>query len=171
MCEQLGIKREIAIEGMHKVQPDLGALIVWKLIGSKGTLQFVNGMAANDPVSTLQIWKFVIDRYPTNGCTAVFFNSRDDRPLRTKQMLELTFEEIKPEYLIVRGDKVESRINRLKYHSPETIVKVFSIDDAPNDVSESILALPDDTLIYAIGNQVGVGQEILELLSGKRSIG
>ena len=154
VCEQLGIKREIAIEGMHKVQPDLGALIVWKLIGSKGTLQFVNGMAANDPVSTLQIWKFVIDRYPTNGCTAVFFNSRDDRPLRTKQMLELTFEEIKPEYLIVRGDKVESRINRLKYHSPETIVKVFSIDDASNDVSESILALPDDTLIYAIGNQV-----------------
>ena len=73
--------------------------------------------------------------------------------------------------MIVRGDKVESRINRLKYHSPETIVKVFSIDDASNDVSESILALPDDTLIYAIGNQVGVGQKILELLSGKRSIG
>ena len=57
---------------MHDVQPDLGALIVWKLDGANGTLQFVNGMAANDPVSTLQIWKFVIDRYPTNSGTAVF---------------------------------------------------------------------------------------------------
>ena len=113
----------------------------------------------------------MIDRYPTNSGTAVFFNSRDDRPLRTKQMLELTFEEIKPEYLIVRGDKVESRINRLKTHSPETIVKVFSIDDAPSGVSESILALPNDTLIYAIGNQVGVGQEILQILSKKKSNG
>ena len=56
---------------MHDVQPDLGALIVWKLDGANGTLQFVNGMAANDPVSTLQIWKFVIDRYPTNSGTAV----------------------------------------------------------------------------------------------------
>jgi len=141
------------------------------LIGSKGTLQFVNGMAANDPVSTLQIWKFVIDRYPTNSGTTVFFNSRDDRPLRTKQMLELTFEEIKPEYLIVRGDKIEARIKRLKHHSPETIIKIFSIDDAPSFVSKSILSLPDDTLIYAIGNQVGVGQEILQILSEKRSNG
>jgi len=171
VCEELGVNRNIAIQGMHDVQPDLGALIVWKLAGVNGMLQFVNGMAANDPVSTLQIWKFVIDRYPTNSCTAVFFNSRDDRPLRTKQMLELTFEEIKPEYLIVRGDKVETRIKRLKHHSPETIIKIFSIDDTPSLVSKNILSLPDDTLIYAIGNQVGVGQEILQILSEKKSNG
>ena len=59
----------------------------------------------------------------------------------------------------------------LKTHSPETTVKVFSFDDAPNDVSESILALPNDTLIYAIGNQAGVGQEILQILSEKKSNG
>ena len=97
---QDGVSRDVALGGMHSVQPDLGALVVWKLLGTKGALQFVNGMAANDPVSTLQIWKFVIDRYPTNTGTAVFFNSRDDRPIRTKQMLELTFEEIKPEIII-----------------------------------------------------------------------
>ena len=168
VCEKLGVDREIAIGGMHQVQPDLGALIVWKLIGQKGSLQFVNGMAANDPVSTLQIWKFVIDRYPTKSATAVFFNSRDDRPMRTKQMLELTFEEIRPEYLIVRGDKIEAKINKLKHHSPETIVIIFSIDEKADVVSKAILKLPDDSLIYAIGNQVGVGQEILEDLARNR---
>ena len=168
VCEKLGVDREIAIGGMHQVQPDLGALIVWKLIGQKGLLQFVNGMAANDPVSTLQIWKFVIDRYPTKSATAVFFNSRDDRPMRTKQMLELTFEEIRPEYLIVRGDKIEAKINKLKHHSPETIVIIFSIDEKADVVSKAILKLPDDSLIYAIGNQVGVGQEILEDLARNR---
>ena len=171
VCEKLGVDREIAIGGMHQVQPDLGALIVWKLIGQKGSLQFVNGMAANDPVSTLQIWKFVIDRYPTKSATAVFFNSRDDRPMRTKQMLELTFEEIRPEYLIVRGDKIEAKINKLKHHSPETIVIIFSIDEKADVVSKAILKLPDDSLIYAIGNQVGVGQEILEDLARNRSNG
>ena len=171
VCEKLGVDRKIAIGGMHQVQPDLGALIVWKLIGQKGSLQFVNGMAANDPVSTLQIWKFVIDRYPTKSATAVFFNSRDDRPMRTKQMLELTFEEIRPEYLIVRGDKIEAKINKLKHHSPETIVIIFSIDEKADAVSKAILKLPDDSLIYAIGNQVGVGQEILEDLARNRSNG
>ena len=171
VCEKLGVDRFTAIGGMHQVQPDLGALIVWKLIGQKGSLQFVNGMAANDPVSTLQIWKFVIDRYPTKSATAVFFNSRDDRPMRTKQMLELTFEEIRPEYLIVRGDKIEAKINKLKHRSPGTIVIIFSIDEKAEVVSKAILKLPDDSLIYAIGNQVGVGQEILEDLARNRSNG
>jgi len=168
VCHKMGIERDIALSGMHSVRPDLGALVVWKLLGKKGSLQFVNGMAANDPVSTLQIWKFVIDRYPTTSGTAVFFNSRDDRPLRTRQMLELTFEEIKPEYFIIRGDKIEKKVRRLLHHSPDTEVSIFSLNESVDNVSESILSLPDDVLVFAIGNQVGTGQEILQKLSESR---
>jgi len=168
VCKKMGIKRDVALTGMHTVKPDLGALIVWKLKGENGSLQFVNGMAANDPVSTLQIWKFVIDRYPTTSGSAVFFNSRDDRPLRTNQMLELTFEEIKPEHFIIRGDKITSKINRLIHHSPETKVQIFPLDDKIDSVSKSILDLPKDILVFAIGNQVGEGQNILQILSESR---
>ena len=168
VCKKMGIKRDVALTGMHSVKPDLGALIVWKLKGENGSLQFVNGMAANDPVSTLQIWKFVIDRYPTTSGSAVFFNSRDDRPLRTNQMLELTFEEIKPEHFIIRGDKIASKVNRLIHHSPETKVQIFRLDDKIDSVSKSILDLPEDILVFAIGNQVGEGQNILQILSENR---
>ena len=168
VCHKMGVARDIALSGMHSVQPDLGALVVWKLLGKKGSIQFVNGMAANDPVSTLQIWKFVIDRYPTTSGTAVFFNSRDDRPLRTKQMLELTFEEIKPEYFIIRGDKIDTKVRRLLHHSPDTEVIIFSLNESIDNVSESILSLPDDVLVFAIGNQVGTGQEIIQKLSESR---
>ena len=168
VCHKMGVARDIALSGMHSVQPDLGALVVWKLLGKKGSIQFVNGMAANDPVSTLQIWKFVIDRYPTTSGTAVFFNSRDDRPLRTKQMLGLTFEEIKPEYFIIRGDKIETKVRRLVHHSPDTEVMIFPLSDSIDEVYESILSLPDDVLVFAIGNQVGAGQEILQKLSDSR---
>ena len=168
VCEKMGIKRDVALTGMHSVKPDLGALIVWKLKGENGSLKFVNGMAANDPVSTLQIWKFVIDRYPTTSGSAVFFNSRDDRPLRTNQMLELTFEEIKPEHFIIRGDKIASKVNRLIHHSPETKVQIFPLDDKIDSVSKSILDLPEDILVFAIGNQVGEGQNILQILSESR---
>ena len=168
VCHKMGIERDIALSGMHSVRPDLGALVVWKLLGKQGSLQFVNGMAANDPVSTLQIWKFVIDRYPTTSGTAVFFNSRDDRPLRTKQMLELTFEEIKPEYFIIRGDKIDTNVTTLMHYSPETKGTIFSLSESPDNISKSILSLPEDMLVFAIGNQVGEGQKILQKLSESR---
>ena len=165
VCKEAGISREIALAGMHKVQPDLGALVAWNLDMNEKRLQFVNGMAANDPVSTLQIWKFVIDRYPAVGGTCVFFNSREDRPLRTRQMIELTLEEIKPDHFFIRGDKVTSAIKGLSHHSPKTDVKVVGLDEPLNEVVDLLEKLPNDTLIYAIGNQVGAGQDILQLIS------
>ena len=165
VCKEAGISRDIALAGMHKVQPDLGALVAWDLDMNEKRLQFVNGMAANDPVSTLQIWKFVIDRYPAVGGTCVFFNSREDRPLRTRQMIELTLEEIKPDHFFIRGDKVTSAVKGLSHHSPKTDVKVIGLDEPLNEVVDLLEDLPNDTLIYAIGNQVGAGQDILQLIS------
>ena len=150
---------------MHKVQPDLGALVAWNLDMKEKRLQFVNGMAANDPVSPLQIWKFVIERYPAVGCTCVFFNSREDRPLRTRQMIELTLEEIKPDHFFIRGDKVTSAVKGLSHHSPKTDVKVIGLDEPLDEVVDLLEDLPNDTLIYAIGNQVGAGQDILQLIA------
>tara|TARA_B100001996_G_scaffold142772_1_gene108648 strand:+ start:328 stop:1509 length:1182 start_codon:yes stop_codon:yes gene_type:complete len=168
VCEQAGVKRNIAIKGMQKVQPDLGALISWMLFNENRQIQFINGMAANDPVSTLQIWKFILDRYPAIGGTCVFFNARDDRPVRTKQMIELTLKNIKPDHFIVRADKVGNIIKMAKYSSPNTRIDIFSLKTEVGQVVKKILALPNDSLLYAIGNQVGDGQEILNLLSEAR---
>ncbi len=168
VCRQVGIDRETALRGMQNVQPDLGALVVWKLVQDKRTIEFVNGMAANDPVSTLQIWNFVIDRYPAEGGICIFFNARDDRPVRTRQMLELTFTQIRPDHLIVRGDRVSSTIDRLEHHSPKTQVRTIGLANDLDDVVNAVMGLPHDTLVYAIGNQVGPGQDILSRLVGYR---
>ena len=171
VCKKAGVDRHIALAGMHKVQPDLGALIAWNLDQGEKRIQFINGMAANDPVSTLQIWKFIIDRYPAEGGTCVFFNSRDDRPFRTRQLIELTLEEIKPDYFIIRGDKIDAIVQRLIHYSPGTNVKIIGLSNDHNQVVDKLLSLPHDTLIYAIGNQVGAGQEILAKLSDYRHHG
>ena len=171
VCKKVGVDRELALEGMHKVQPDLGALIAWNLDKDEKRIQFVNGMAANDPVSTLQIWKFVIDRYPAEGGTCIFFNSRDDRPGRTRQMIELTLEGIKPDHFIVRGDKVNATLQRLHHHSPGTQIIILGLNDKLENVVDRIMDLPHDTLVYAIGNQVGSGQDILTQISKYRHHG
>ena len=170
-CKEAGVERKTALAGMHKVKPDLGALIAWNLNLNGKNIQFINGMAANDPVSTLQIWKFIMDRYPAEGGTCVFFNSREDRPSRTRQMIELTFLEIKPDYFMVRGDKVLTSIERQKHHSENTRVNIIGLGDPIEKLIEKMAEMPNNTLVYAIGNQVGVGQEILELISTFRNHG
>ena len=172
VCQQAGVNRVTALRGMHKVQPDVGALISWDLELDTKKINFVNGMAANDPVSTLQIWKFIMDRYATNEETScVFFNSRQDRPSRTRQMIELTFQEIKPDYFFIRGNKVKKTIDAFSNNSPKTTIAIIGLEEPFEDVISNFKKLPNNTLIYAIGNQVGAGQEILEKISEYKSNG
>jgi len=165
VCKQAGVERGIALAGMHKVQPDVGALIVWTLSSGEKIFKFINGMAANDPVSTLQIWKVISDRYSSDKESCVFFNSRDDRPVRTKQMIELTLKDIKPKNFIIRGDKVDNIIGKFSHYSPSTNIQTLSLNESIKTSIALIKKLPNNTLIYAIGNQVGVGQTLLESIS------
>ena len=165
VCRKAGVDRAVALTGMHKVQPDVGALVAWKLMTKEKEFQFINGMAANDPVSTLQIWKFVSDRYQGKNKSCIFFNSRDDRPLRTNQMIELTLKNIKPDNFIIRGNKIQTVVDKFIFHSPSTIVKTIKLNDSLDDAIDLIKDLPSESLIYAIGNQVGAGQEILQKIS------
>ncbi|NQT96987.1 MAG: poly-gamma-glutamate synthase PgsB [Candidatus Marinimicrobia bacterium] len=162
VCRSAGVDRKTALAGMVTVQPDLGALVVWRLKFDRSSISFINSMAANDPVSTMNIWEFVIDRYPVEGDVCVFLNTREDRPYRTKQLLQLTMEYIKPDYFVVRGNKISTQIKHLRHYSPGTVVNIVSPDAPHEQVLEVFKTLKNDSLIYAIGNQVGAGQEIID---------
>ena len=172
VCKQVGVNRSTALKGMHKVQPDAGALVAWNLDIDNKNVRFVNGMAANDPVSTLQIWNFISERFVTDEeTTCVFFNSRDDRPVRTRQMIELTFEKIKPDYFFIRGDKVKKIIDTFGNTSLKTSIDIIGLEQPLEDVISSLKNLPNKSLVYAIGNQVGAGQEILENIARLKNNG
>ena len=172
VCKQVGVNRSTALKGMHKVQPDAGALVAWNLDIDNKNVRFVNGMAANDPVSTLQIWNFISERFVTNEeTTCIFFNSRDDRPVRTRQMIELTFEKIKPDYFFIRGDKVKKIIDTFGKTSLKTSIDIIGLEQPLEDVISSMKNLPNKSLVYAIGNQVGAGQEILENIARLKNNG
>ena len=172
VCKQVGVNRSTALKGMHKVQPDAGALVAWNLNIDSKNVRFVNGMAANDPVSTLQIWNFISERFVTDEeTTCIFFNSRDDRPVRTRQMIELTFEKIKPDYFFIRGDKVKKIIDTFGNTSLKTSIDIIGLEQPLEDVISSMRKLPNKSLVYAIGNQVGAGQEILENIARLKNNG
>ena len=162
VCKKMGIDEKIALDGMVAVRPDLGALTVRNLMLGENEMTFINGMAANDPVSTLQIWNFIVDRYPSEGDVFIFLNTREDRRSRTRQMLQLVMENIKPNNLIVRGNNLDTMISHLTHYSPETIINVVPMDQPASSTVNSLRVLKKDSLIFAIGNQVGMGQTILE---------
>ena len=172
VCKQVGVNRSTALKGMHKVQPDAGALVAWNLDIDNKNIRFVNGMAANDPVSTFQIWNFISERFVTDEeTTCIFFNSRDDRPVRTRQMIELTFEKIKPDYFFIRGDKVKKIIDTFGKTSLKTSIDIIGLEQPLENVISSLKNLPNNSLVYAIGNQVGAGQEILENIARLKNNG
>ncbi len=164
VCEEVGVDRNTALDGMKKVQPDLGALVVHKLEFGNGPILFVNSMAANDPVSTLQIGNFVERRYPVEGDSCIYLNSREDRRSRTRQLLQLIYEDIKPDRSIVRGQKVESMVRHVEYHSPKTSSTVIENTESMDVSIEAFKKLPKDSLLFAMGNQVGFGQELVDKL-------
>ena len=164
VCRAAGVKEDIALTGMKKVKPDLGALVVSKLDFGSGSILFANSMAANDPVSTLKIWNFVERRYPLEGYTCIYLNCREDRRSRTRQLLQLIYEDIKPDRSIVRGQKVDSMVKHVKYHSPQTYTDILKHTMPTGSSIELFKKLPADSLLFAIGNQVGFGQDLIDKL-------
>lgn len=171
VCKRAGVDRGVALDGMVHVSPDLGALIAWKLDFADRSVSFINGMAANDPVSTLTIWNYTARRFSWNGESCVFLNTRLDRRTRSRQLLSLVMEEIKPDHCIIRGDNLEKMFSHLKHYSPNTNVTWIHSQDSVKTVSDVFSKLPDDSLIYAMGNQVGFGQELVDHIKTYRHHG
>ncbi len=168
VCEAAGVPKDKALSGMTKVKPDMGSLQVWRLNIREHPFLFVNGMAANDPVSTYQIWKMVINRYPVNGDFCIFLNTRDDRRSRSFQLLEMIYENIKPQHLLIRGANLDGALKLIEHLEPGLVPIIFDHEASDEEVIQAILDIPDDSLIYAVGNQVGAGQRFLESLKPYR---
>ncbi len=162
VCTALGVERARALEGMRKATPDPGALKIWTLTTEGRTISFVVAFAANDPDSTLNIWS-KLKNYPALDYdqVAVFLNTRSDRVSRTSQLLELILKEIKPVHLIIRGDSLD-RYKRKYFDKMAWPVSRFPEKTNPAKVAQALVALPDRTLLFGVGNIVGSGFEILD---------
>jgi len=166
VCELNGVKKETALEGMVHTQPDPGATILWKLNCKGSTNYFVNVFAANDPASTLDIWHQLQNKI-NNSPTCIFLNTRDDRRYRTTQLLSLIFNQIKPNVLIVRGEKLGAKFHDYQQANPQinTIQLPFKVG-IKEMVSE--FAELESYYIIGMGNMVGWGEKFVQELKKYR---
>ena len=155
VCEQVGIKRKKALDGMLKTKPDPGALLIWNLENNN---KFISAFAANDPDSTFKVWELIKSKEKNKTC--FFLNSRDDRRYRTNQLIDLVLNRINPDLFIIRADNVEARIAK---HGNKTKIKNFTMKSNQNDVINYILELNQYTIV-GIGKIVGWGEDFISRL-------
>ena len=160
VCEEVGIEKSKALEGMLKTNPDPGALLIWNIKNKSNKNIFISGFAANDPSSTKIVWNLVSKKYK-NMKSCIFLNTRDDRLYRTAQLLELLFNDIQPDYIIIRSDNIDANLKNYAFNKDR--LHLFNMKTSPQNVVKEILRL-NNYFILGIGNMVGWGEEFIDII-------
>ena len=141
VCERAGVNHKTALRGMYATIPDAGALRIARCYNDSRELFFINAMAANDPESTLEIWRQVSHRFAPLGTVIILLNSRADRQDRSMQLIEMVVGNISFDKIILTGENphnfeqylIRNRVPADKiiafgWHKPEVVFnKLFSL--------------------------------------------
>ena len=166
-AQSLGIKKNIALEGMLNAAPDPGALRityldrrVWR------DSVFVNGFAANEPESSLKIWEMIMkmDDLPLDS-PLIIFNGRPDRVDRTRQFVADFFPHLQNVTLIGMGQAIQSIQDAMnKGRFPGISEYLHWEDMAPKEIVDNLRKIMNRRLLLGVGNIHGDVHEFLEYL-------
>ncbi len=172
ICNHLGVDKETALRGMYNAIPDEGSLTKFRINSFGKTLTFFNAFAANDPQSSLMIWKMLSDEDQLKGTKIVLLNTRHDRLDRAKQLAEMISQELKNDFnhLILIGESTDVVENlAIKYGTDKTTIINLGLTEPPK-IYESILSLTKkESTIVGIGNMGGLGAKLAQYFENRNT--
>jgi len=163
VCTHLGVERGLALAGMHAATPDPGVLRSFTVRSGDKQVQFVNAFAANDPDSTLLIWKRLgLDRAQDGVGRLVLANCRKDRLQRSGQIAELVAKRLVADHVVLSGQGTSLvAFQAVAQGLPRERLTDLGGRSA-EDVYEHLLGLVQgQAVVVGIGNIVGLGEEIV----------
>ncbi|SDZ16580.1 poly-gamma-glutamate synthase PgsB/CapB [Thermoactinomyces sp. DSM 45892] len=163
VAEALGIDEETAFRGMLHAHPDPGAMRVFPLDNSANPSYFVNGFAANDASSTLNIWERVSTLgYPTQD-PIVIMNCRADRVDRTEQFARDVLPFIQIDTLVLIGQTTQPIID--EYRANRIVCnQLLNLENEPTEViMDAIRSKLVGCCVYGVGNIHGSGEPLCEI--------
>jgi len=168
VCEDLDVDRETALRGMQKCRPDPGALLEYDIDFFGRHLIFVNAFAANDPVSTRQLWDMSLDRHPDVNARIALLNCRDDRPERSLQLGEEIAKWSAPDHVVVMGSGTYL-FARAAVKRGLDATKLELVEDLGEDeIFERVLSLVrDSALVVGMGNIGGQGLPVVRYFANR----
>jgi gamma-polyglutamate synthase len=164
----LGIADEVAIRGMYRAMPDVGACVRWDLDHHGVAIEFHNIFAANDLESTVTIWHKLGLRAtgPEEPWTSVaLFNLRSDRIDRSRQFAEAVEKTIIADHYVLIGG-VPLSVQR-KFEAVVPSGRLWVLGDGPVEgIFDRIASLGKPRArIGGAGNIGGIGHKVLEFVS------
>jgi poly-gamma-glutamate synthase PgsB/CapB len=167
---QLGIDRNIALQGMYKAVPDAGALRSSDVNVFNKRIKFFNAFAANDPQSTLMIWEKIKREMGLKGSRIILLNTRQDRLDRARQLTGMIGSGLNDEFdhLFLIGQSTEI-VEELALNSGIKGNKIVNLGwTEPEAVFEAVLAYTaEQSTVVAIGNMGGMGGKVVEFFENR----
>jgi poly-gamma-glutamate synthase PgsB/CapB len=170
VCEHLKVDRITALNGMHKANPDAGALKLYKVSAFNKITNFYNAFAANDYESTLMIWNMIKEEIGFKGPKIILLNTRHDRMDRAKQLTEMLGKNLSDEldYLILIGQSTDV-VKDLSISEGVDRNKIINLGWAePSLIFEKILSYTDsESTVVAMGNMGGMGGKVADFFENR----
>lgn len=161
VSKYLGINQQTIFKGIRKTKFDVGQPKIWiyRVEETNKTHFLVNGFAANDPKSTLQMLSKVNHILPSTTSQVVgLLCLRPDRSDRTLQWIETLKNEASNYFDKVFVAGAHSKIVKRKVAWIDVLKKC-----SPEESIATILShVEDQTVIFGFGNIVGTGKQLVE---------
>ncbi|MCL4304523.1 poly-gamma-glutamate synthase PgsB [bacterium] len=173
VCEHYHVPREVALEGMYAAFPDPGALKVLETEENGKVVQFINALAANDPMSTLAIWHKVKELSTEVGTVMFMLNTRADRYDRTIQLLEMIRDHLVGEfdYLLLNGENLDRVYNSLPEYNIDQAKAIRIGMNVPSVTYNAIFERVSNIgTVFAMGNVGKGGLDIATYFANKRRV-
>jgi poly-gamma-glutamate synthase PgsB/CapB len=168
LARSLGIPRDVALEGMLRAQPDVGALREYELEFFGRDVVFANGFAANDPVSTERIWNLTLARHPQARTRIMVLNCRLDRPDRSNQLGEALPSWAPAHHYLLMGTGTHALARTAVAAGLRPTLLTPLEGESPPAVFEAIMgACSNSSLVMGAGNIAGSGLELLKLFQNR----
>ena len=152
VCQQLGVARQTALQGMAHYKRDPYALALY----TAGNGIFVNAVSVNDPDSTYIVWQQLQAKLGAKaGRLVLIVCNRADRGSRTRDMLTVCTRLAPAEIWLAGSHKnyMKARLHRLL---PGCCVRSFA-----HAAQMPLGQTPRGTVLLAVGNLYGAGRELI----------
>lgn len=168
VCESLGMDKKTALRGMHKAEPDPGALTDCEVEFFGRHLFFVNGFAANDPESTEMIWNMSLAKFSHVQKRIAIFNCRIDRPDRSLALGQAFVHWPNADCVVLMGSGTYL-LAKAAVEAGYDYSKIFYADDfSVEEIFETIIGLSGSSaVIVGMGNIAGQGLELVQFFKNR----
>ena len=171
VCKACGVEREVALEGMKKAKPDIGATSLFHVHNNERDVFFAHSFAANDPESTEFVINSVKELHPDIKFCGFILNTRADRMFRSRQLIKM-LQNIDFDGLYLIGQETANIYSYAQKNKlPMKKVHNFGWVTGEQFMKKLDTIKTKNILLIGIGNIGGNGGIIVDYFRNKSEIG